>query len=221
MSDEPINLYRYRWWVLSKLLDVDNNQKVNTSSSWKFEFDVNNDSSKWLKLDYKWTTVATINENTWKITIINPTYTFKVIPSNNNSNDVWYVKVLLMNWTNELYYQYFKFDSNSNIKIVDDFNSIGDNGIYIKLNDKTNYSSYKVPLTVQYNPWAIVIYSSRDTFETPLFVIFKDWRINTFWWNKLEYRNEWENVKFNLVSPKWIPIWEVLMKMTNWNYIMK
>lgn len=222
--DEPVNLYRYRWWVLSKLIDTNWNVKVNTSNSWKFEFTADTSTNKWLKLEIDWIDAASVNENTWKITIKNlPWANIKVLSSNSSLNDIWYPKILLMRGIDEVYYEYLSFDNKSNLKVVDSYNNITSNWIYYRNLEQWYYSSYQVPLSASYNPWAIIIYTSSDPNKTPLFTIFTDWRINTYSsYYEIRYDTLWDNVIFKLFdNNRNVNVWELLMKMDNWNYIMK
>jgi hypothetical protein len=80
-----------------------------------------------------------------------------------------------------------------------------------------------VPVTAPYNPWAISIYSISDKEKTPLFSILPNWEIYNYWDNyKLEYSELWDNVVIKLYdNSKNKYIWEVLMKVSNWNFIVK
>nr|MDD3720153.1 VCBS repeat-containing protein [Candidatus Gracilibacteria bacterium] len=221
LSNEPINLYRYRGGVLSKLIDKSNNQKVNTTSSGTYLFDVNLNGNDGLLLYKNGIVVATINENTGNITIKNlPGAKIDVLPSTNTNP---YVKIILSSGVDEIYYEYFSFDKVQNVSIVEDLVNTSTDGIYLRLDNKSIYSYYQVPLSVPYNPGAIVIYSIDDPYKTPLFTIFSDGRISTYSnYYSLEYNTIGDNVSIKLFdNNRSKQVGEVLMKMSNGNYIMK
>jgi hypothetical protein len=198
-------------------------QKIYTNSSWAYTFSVKPENDKWLNITKDGIKVASINENTWKITINNlPWSNIKVIPSNNSENDKSYVKIILWDNNWDIFYQYFNFNWLWDLSEVNNFNGINNEWIYVKV-DNENYGYYQLPLTVPYNPWVISIYSTSDTDKTALFSIFPDGKIytkdNSY---KLEYSTYWDNIVFKLYdSKKDIYVWEVLMKVAEWNYIVK
>jgi hypothetical protein len=71
----------------------------------------------------------------------------------------------------------------------------------MKLLDQENYSSFRIPLWVTYNPWSVSVYLSTDESKTPVMTIFKDGRINIDLESyKLEYRTLWEDASLVLVD---------------------
>ncbi len=224
LEEEPINLYRYRGWLISKLLNEKWEQKIFTSSTWSYSFSIKSINNKWLSLTKDSKEIATINENTWKITIKNLVWAkIKVLASNNDLNDKSFVKVILEDKDWELYYEYFDFNKVWDLFILDNFKDAISNWIYLKLNDLNNYSYYKIPLTAPYNPWVISVYSLSDKEKTPLFSIHPNWEIDTYSDNyELIYSDLWNNVVLKLYDNKNDKyIWEVLMKVVDWNYIVK
>ncbi len=224
LANEPVNLYRYRWWVISKILDNIWTQKIYTNSSGAYTFSLNPENNKWLNITKDGINIASVNEYTWKITINNlPWWKIKVLPSNDNENDKSYVKMILWDNTWDIFYQYFNFNGLGDLSEVDNFKDIDTEWIYVKIDNYSDYYYYQLPLTVPYNPWVISIYSASDLNKTALFSIFPDWKIYTKDDNyKLEYSNYWDNIVFKLYdSKKDIYVWEVLMKVFEWNYIVK
>ncbi len=222
LDNQPVSLYRDRWWIISKIIDSTWSEKVYTNSSGAYTFSLATEN-KGLDITKSWEIVASINENTWKITIKNLAWAnIKVIPANDTQNDKSYVKMILWDTTWDIFYQYFDFNWLWDLSVVNNFNDISTEWIYVK-EDKEDYDYYQLPLTVPYNPWVISIYSTSDSEKKALFSIFPDWRIytkdDTY---KLEYSNYWDNIVFKLYdSKKDIYVWEVLMKVVEWNYIVK
>ena len=102
LQDEPINLYRYRWWMISKLENSDWSNLVNTIDNWNYIFEVWEDKEneiselkKGLNLKVWDTLVAYINENTWIIEAKAFPYSISVISSNNALNQGMFPKIIL------------------------------------------------------------------------------------------------------------------------------
>jgi hypothetical protein len=58
-----------------------------------------------------------------------------------------------------------------------------------------------IPETVSYNPGSLVIYRNSDVHKEPLFIIYKDGRIDTINGNyKLEYSHESDYIILRLVD---------------------
>lgn len=221
---EPINVYRYRFGTISRLLDQDWKQKTFTSQTGSYDFHVDSDDKKGLIISKNWIDVASINEHTWKITSFSLwEENIKALASNDELNDKNFVKIILEDNEWEIYYEYFDFSWLNELSLVRDFNNINSNWIYIKLEDYSNYSYYQIPFSAPYNPWVISIYSLDDANKTAIFSIFPNWEIYTSWKNyTLEYWTLWDNVVIKLLNKltnKYM--WEVLMKLDNGNYIIK
>jgi hypothetical protein len=223
LLNEPVNLYRYRWWIISKMLNNAWVQKIYTNSSWAYIFDIISENDKWLDITKNGVKVASIDENTWKITVNNLVWSnIKILSSNDTSNDKSYVKMILWDNTWDIYYQYFNFNWLWDLSEVNNFKDINTEWIYVKV-DSEDYYYYQLPLTVPYNPWVISIYSTSDKNKIALFSIFPDWKIYTKDNNyKLEYGTYLDNIVFKLYdSKKDKYVWEVLMKTVDSNYIVK
>ena len=202
LNDEPVSLYRNRWWSIRKLEDINGEIKTLTNN-WNYNFSTNS-SINWLILKVDDEDIATINENTWKINFVNNLLlTIDVLSSNDSLNDSAFPKIILnKDWVG-IYSEYVKFSTDNQVKLVNGFEEISDPWVYINLNDWYNYSYYKIPEWVNYNPWSLVIYDINDINKKPLFTIFKDWRINTIDNKfKLEYSNYWDYIIFKLMDEK-------------------
>jgi len=64
------------------------------------------------------------------------------------------------------------------ISIVNTLFGLTSVGIYLQILDQENYSNFRVPLGVPYNPGSVSLYLSSDVNKTPLMTIFRDGRIH-------------------------------------------
>jgi len=177
LDDEPVNLYRVRWWMVSKLSNEGWNN-LSLSNSWSYKFIVW-DNKSWLKIEKDNILVADILENTWKISLKNNNYFIDVLESNNSKNDSVYPKILLKDNIEEIFYETIKVNGNKMVKVVDNFDLIKWSWVYVQFLNQTNYNYYTLPENVSYNPWSLSIYRIADDNKEPLFTIFNDGRINT------------------------------------------
>ncbi len=177
LTREPVNLYRYRWWMISKLSDVSWSWKVMTSS-WLYDFEVDN-NLKWLELRYNWNIIARINENTWKIIFDDPLILKKVLPSNSTLNTWIYPELILSKWLEEIYRQQIQMSWQFNFAVVSSFWEIEDNWVYLMFTDKSNYNYFQIPENAPYNPWVVAIHRNSSTDKLPLFSIYPDGRIDS------------------------------------------
>jgi hypothetical protein len=196
LTDEPINIYRYRWWVLTKLSD-ENWNDITYSDDWDYSFDLS-ESWSWVVIKKDDLEVAHVNENTWKITLTSPFYSIDVKESDNPDNELVYPKITITDTSGDLFYETIKVEWNNSVKFVDDFEGLEDSWIYVQFLNKTNYNYYILPDTVSYNPWSMSIYRVTDTNKESLFTIFKDGRINTInenYWLKYDYYDDYVVLK--------------------------
>ena len=237
LENEPINMYRFRWWVLTKLLDKTWNEKVNTNEKWEFEFLLNwinswetkTESFVWIyeEVTINWEKVkkeiAQIDEKTWKLSLKDGSTTIKVLPSNHPDNDKSFLKTIISKAWKELYYNYLVVANTWKVNIRDNLLGSFSEWIYIEFVDKTNYSYYEIVVDKKVNPWTLVIYDINDSKKEAIFTIFRDWRINVLWkWNwdyKINYSTEWEFPIFNLVKNDQV-VAKILIK-TKWNYTIR
>jgi hypothetical protein len=224
LTKEPISLYRFRWWVINKLENI-NWKKISYTTNWSYRFNI---KTKWtgLKL-YDWwkREIAYINEKTWKITLKDHSITNKVLSSSSKENDSVFPKILLRKKWKNIFYEYLKMKWVNEVKFVNNFDNIKDKGIYFKFSDYSHYSYYKIPLWLDYNPGALSIYRNTSTNKEALFTIFNDWRINTINDNdfSIKYDFYWDNIVLKLYDKNnfWKrEIGRVLFK-SNSEYIMQ
>jgi hypothetical protein len=214
---EPINLYRIRSWWVKRLEDKNNKIKVYSVDEWKFNFDYNTNKSTWLLLKNNILDIATINENSWQITIKDSTYNIRV-----EKTDFLFPQIVIKDYENEnVYSQFIKLDKNIDISRVDNFNKISDNWLYLKLIDTNSYNTYEIPNWAKYSAWATAIHK-KDNHTKISFKIFPDWRIdyskNEFY---IEYKNTWDNITFELKTRAWDKKIAELLYKINASYLMK
>lgn len=176
LNDEPVSIYRIRWWMVSK---IENTEWLNSSlsNSWSYQFLVSNNNS-WLKIEKNNTLIANVDENTWKITLKNNNYFIDILESNNSKNDSVYPKILLKDNIEEIFFETIKVNGSKTVKVVDNFDLIKESWVYVQFLNQTNYNYYTLPENVSYNPWSLSIYRIADSTKEPLFTIFNDGRIN-------------------------------------------
>lgn len=224
LTEEPINIFRFRWGVVTKL-ENDDWSWVSLTNDWNYSFNISNEWT-WLKL-YDWdkNEIAFINEKTWKINIKDYFITSEVLSSSNIKNDSVFPKIILKKNDKEIFYEYLQIKWINKVNFVNNFEEVIDKWIYFKFSDYNNYSYYTVPEWLDYNPWALSIYRNTSESKEALFTIFKDWRINSindddfnikydFYWDyivlKLFDKNDFSNRE----------IWRILF-MVDSEYIMK
>ena len=222
LNNEPVSIYRYRWGVIKKLIDIDWNNKTSTND-WNYSFSTDNNLiNDWLILQTNNIDIAKINEKTWKIDLLTWLLNLLVLASNNKLNDTAFPKLIIndSNWLS-IYEQYIKISNNNWINYVNNFSELNSEWIYVMFNNTELYSYYQIPEWVNYNPWAFVIYRLGDEKQRQLFTIFKDGRINTLNNNyKLEYSTFWDYIVIKLIDNNFNRyVAEILYKVEG-NYIM-
>jgi len=221
LTNEPVWLYRYRWWMISKISWSWWTNKAFTSS-WLYDFNPSLTSS-WLELKYNNNIVANINETTWVINLLNPTLNIKVLASNSTFNTWIYPKITINKGVSELYYENIKIWNNSWLKVVNTFSNLQNNWIYLKFTDKQKYNFYQIPSTAPYNPWSIWIYRSNSLTKQALFSIYPDGRIDSINLNDfiLEYSSFNNYVVIKLMDKVFNREVAQVMYVVSANYIMK
>ncbi len=220
LTDEPINIYRVRWGIIEKLKTKNGKTKVNTIN-WKFKFNINSTN----KLNSQNLVLKDSKQNLlsidWRKSII-------------NFNKLWldtYVKIekgypivyVKNNIWEDIYRQKITLKLVDKINIVSSFDNIEKDKywIYLKILDN-KYSYYINPMDIKLNPWILFIYRKADTHKTPLFIIFRDWRLkilNNYY--KIEYSEHNWNVVYNLIDKHYNKIVGELLFNINNNYIIK
>lgn len=222
LKNEPVNIYRYRWGILSKLLEQDGTQKVYTGTWWGYAF--NSQTASWLVLKYNEIDGAYIDEYTGVIRLVNPAMTIRVTPSNEPWNDKIFPIISILWNSAEIYYQYLTFSRDKQVEIVANFDSVDEPGMYFSFTGEEGwYNYYHIPLNAPLNPGATIIYDISRGRDTALFTIFRDGRIDTAWATyRLDYAvYGWDTVMYRLIDENTDrEIGKLLMKVDG-NYIMK
>lgn len=223
LEKEPVSIYRFRWWSLSRLFDKSWTWNSLTNSTWSFDFESTKTWS-WIRIyTWSWYTsiLANINEETWKIDFwLNKGYDIRVYPSNDTRNTDAYPKIIVSKDWQDLYYQYLRLPDVWEVKVVEDFSWINTTWIYFKPTINNNFDYFKIPIWVPNNPWDLIIYSKSDTLKTSLVNIFKEWSININD-NKfsLEYTTFGNYVVYKLIY-SWSEVWRIMV-IPEANYVVK
>ncbi len=213
---EPVNLYRLRGWSLKQLENVGGLKSVDTLDDWVYNFNVTPWES-WLTLTKAGSEIATVNENTWKITKKSLD-----VEITSRTDELYYPKIMISDASWELYKQTIKLLENREVTLIDDLNNVSDNWMYVRMIDNSDFNYYQIPTWVEHNPGAFVIHSKTDESKTSIISLFPDGRIK--WSNEfypLVYKENWDYIVLSIIddaSKKEIA--EVLYKI-NWSYLMK
>ena len=220
LDNEPVSFYRYRSWVIQKLGDVNWTGSV-LSKSWAYDFEVN-ENWEWLKLMSNDNLIGLINEKTWIIEIKDFVSKIDVTPSNKINNDVVYPKInIIKNWEN-IFYEFLKIDNEQNINVIENFDNIESDWIYLKFLDKTFYNYFQNPEWVIYSPWVLSIFRNTDINKDSLFTIFPDGRINTINdFYSLKYFDYNWYVWFKLYDKHFNRDVAQVLLVINWEYLVK
>lgn len=194
IEGESISFFRDRNGEIKK---VENNQwssVVFSNESWEFEFDTWVTSS-WITLTYSWSKIASVNEQTWKINLLDTDNSTILVNDTDN-----YPEIVLEYKGNTIFKQYIKLVDNLRIEETDSFENINSEAsLYMNLSEPNSYSYYKIPEGVKFNPWAIIIYSVLDENKTGLFKIFIDWKILSLNSNyTIKYSYYWDYIVYEL-----------------------
>jgi len=220
LSQEPVRIYRYRWWTVERLEQIDGSWLALTSNTGAYDFTASQDTDG-LTLSYSGRILATIDEYTGRIDIADIFTSTRVLPSNNPLNTEAFPEVQVLLAWNPIFRQFFKLPS-WNIILSGDISEREEEWIYIRLIDQVTYNSFQIPLSASYNPWSTSIYRSDDSDQTPVITLFRDGRINideSVY--RLDYRTYWEDAAFVLVEiASWAEIAEIVYE-TEANYILR
>jgi hypothetical protein len=222
LLEEPVSIYRFRWWVISQLENNLWEKSVLTDNQWNYDFEVSN-TWTWVVLTYAEQELATINEITWKISFpINSILQTEVLSSNNELNNYWFPLILVKDAGLNIFYEYLRIKDVNKVNLVSTFEGIEDKWIYFKFTNMNTLNYYSVPETLTYNPGSISIYRDADVNKENLFTVFNDWRINTINSNyNLEYASYDDYIVIKLIDNIFSrEIWRVLYKIDA-EYIIK
>jgi hypothetical protein len=223
LSDIPVNLYKFRWWVISSLENNKWELKTYTIDDWKYLFwKTKTETTTWLKLYREWVEIGKIDESTWKITFTDLSLKTKVLSSTNKLNDSAFPKIIVSDKWQDIFYEYIQMHWVNKVTVVDDFAKVKEKWIYFQLTNQSTFSYYSVPENLDYNPWSLSIYRISDTTKDELFTIFNDGRINN--------KNEFYDIQYVANDKKWYfrltdtrlnkEIWR-LMFVSDSEFIMK
>lgn len=177
LQEEPVNIYRYRGGIISKILDVNDGEKVLTYSWWIYDFEAEKlIEGDGVAIEYNGTKIATIDEYTGYIHLTPWLYSVFVSPASDESP---YIQVHIMQGNQELYVQEIRLSKERQVQVVDSFEWQTSPWIYLTFSDKNNYSYYQIPLGAPINPWALVIYSLDSWRSDAIFTLLQDGRIFT------------------------------------------
>lgn len=212
---EPIDIFRFRDWVL-QLMDTKNTTQFFTDSIWKFWVVWSNNSS-WVVIksssdpDSK---LFTINETTWKISLIDPKYWVQVKPWNSNSKTK--LDVVDKNTWEVIFSQNFNLPENQKIQWVTSFDNLA-KWIYYKGID-SNYKLIDSPSNSPSIPsWAFI----TDSWSNAIVWIWQDWTIYILDNNyKLGYENSGDSIQINILNSGNSIIWSLLFNIEA-EYIIK
>jgi hypothetical protein len=199
LTDEPVNIYRLRWWVVTKLENTEWTPFALTKE-WDYDFAVLQEEP-WLEITRDWTLIARVNEKTWKINTLASWYSIDALASNNVNNSDVFPKIILKNLSEEIFYETIRVSSSNPVQIVENFDNILNSWIYIQFLNLSNYSYLSIPENVSYNPWSLAIFRSGVNTNEELFIIFSDGRINAL--NEkytLKYDTYWDYIMLKLID---------------------
>ncbi|MCD5385392.1 hypothetical protein LRZ95_01855, partial [Candidatus Gracilibacteria bacterium] len=144
LTDEPINLYRFRGGVITRL-ETKDNKKISYTKSGYYSFDVKTSGTGLKLFDSENKQIAFINEKTGKIFIKDNSITTDVLSSSNIKNDSVFPKIILKKNNLEIFYQYLRLKDISKVRFVNNFEEVNGRGIYFKFTDLNHYSYYTIP----------------------------------------------------------------------------
>lgn len=176
LQDEPVRIYRVRWWAIKKLENTQWSDVVETTGTGGYSFGVPN-TAKWLLLERDEVEVASVDEDSWAISLLSPLARVQVLASNDSSNAEWFPRISIEYLGDEVFYQYIQPEVDPDISVIRSRDEITTEGIYIRILDPDTYGHFKVPLGVRFNPGAVVLYLRGDDEKNDVFSIFRDGRI--------------------------------------------
>ncbi|MDD2870584.1 MAG: VCBS repeat-containing protein [Candidatus Gracilibacteria bacterium] len=220
LTDEPVNLYRFRGGVVTSLQDETGFLKSKTDTG-KYDFNVSGSGSG-LKLYREGQQIASVDEHTGKITLSDSTLQTRVLSSTNSKNDSVFPKIILSDNAKDIFYQYVQMQEVTKVNVVDNFDDVKDRGIYYLPTNQANYGYYTIPETLDYNPGALSIYRLSDLAKNELFTIFNDGRINNLnEFYDIQYIANEKNWYFRLIDTRFNREIGKLMFILDSDYLMR
>jgi hypothetical protein len=144
LLDEPVRLYRYRGGIIQKLQASDGADLIETDIDGNYDFEASGQADG-LELYYAGSTIASIDEYTGRIDISDVLVTTNVLSTNDPLNSSVYPEVQILRLGSSIFRQFVKIPEGE-VQSVGDFNALENTGIYMKLLDQENYSSFRIPL---------------------------------------------------------------------------
>jgi len=220
LEKEPVRLFRVRWGVITPIQSADKTKETLTEK-WEYNFPISKEAS-WLTLTQNGTTIAEIDETTWKITAKQVWVKISAYSSNDVRNKWVYPSINVIKNNQTVYNQEIKVWNTTHTELVENFELGDKHWLFVKFLDKSTYNYYLIPETVSYNPGSLVIYRNSDVHKEPLFIIYKDGRIDTINGNyKLEYSHESDYIILRLVDAHFAKTVAEVMYKVQWEYIMQ
>lgn len=198
LIDEPVSVYRIRGGSITRLKDASLNNLVSTQEWWNYIFNTL-DWPSYIVFKKNEQEIFRVDEYTWKINFISNAWDYSIDVITSNSLD--YPEIRIKDKQNEeIFYEKITLKWDLYINEVNDFTYTDENWLYVMMMNE-NYSYYKLPEAISYNPWSFVIYRNSDSTKAPLFTISKDWRIKTLNdYYKLEYTSFDDYVVFKMMD---------------------
>jgi hypothetical protein len=100
---------------------------------------------------YNESPLAEINEYTGKIDLKSALGSIRILPSNDSNNDSVYPEIVVYYANTPVYRQFMKIPAEE-INVVSNLNQTSPGESYLHILNQTEYSSYRVPLGVPFNP---------------------------------------------------------------------
>ena len=220
LIDEPIRLYRFRWSDIERLEDIEWNDIAYSFSWGLFDFEAT-DQANWLIISYGETSIASIDEFSWVVTPLVVWVTTSVLAS----NDSWNTSVfpqLIINYLGTPIYRQNIVMPQSSVQLLAPNQIMDDVWVYVQVIEQEAFSSYRIPLSAPYNPWAVSVYRSGSDEKIAAMTILQDWRIiidqNRY---MLEYW-EYQNLVALTLKQRWtnLEVAKVIYKL-DWSFIIR
>lgn len=176
LQNEPVRIYRVRWWAIKKLENTEGSDVVETTGTGWYTFGIP-DTTKWLLLERDDVEVASVDEDSWAISLLSPLARVQVLASNDTGNAEWFPRISIEYLGDEIFYQYIQPEVDPDISIIRSRDEITGEGIYVRILDQDAYNYFKVPLGVRFNPGAVVLYLRGDDQKNNVFSVFRDGRV--------------------------------------------
>jgi hypothetical protein len=187
---EPISLFRYRWWVLSRLRDIWGAERIVTwfNGDFQFNFPVENAEENDLTISDTESDndIATVNWDTGQIIPVAPLTTVNVYASNDinnpsldlDGNPISNVTFEVTQNGDSTYIQSIDIPGWYN-QLVTNFDDVSVEWIYVSVADLDSsiYWVTQIPDNAEFSPWAIIIYYLDTPWEA-LFTIQRDGNIS-------------------------------------------